>query len=524
MSGGTRTRITEGDVLRLIVQRRLGALPRGPLEVHAHDLDLAIGRDVVDLMLRLRRRDWVWTDTHDRVARPAHLATAIGRVVREAVWSTPAGVLRHLGCVRRLESAAAASARARRLERTLFLRSDHAFGLIAGGSVGHLAGVIRGMRRLGRSVQVVSSDVLVDVPIDQDFHLLRPIYGSARNFSELIRLEYNDQLVAALERLWCQLRPDFVYHRYSTFNYVGPALRARYGVPYVCEFNGPLAWVQRHWDDRPLVLERLAERIERLNLSSADLVVVVSRALVDEAVKRGAHPSRILVNPNGVDPDRYRPDIPGDEVRRRYGLGDAIVVGFIGTIGPWHGVEKLIEAAARVASEAGGRNVRFLIIGDGTRMGTVRTMMRNAGIESVVTLTGMIPQHAGPAHLAACDILVSPHVPNPDGSEFFGSPTKLFEYMATGRAIIASRLGQIGEVLEDGATALLVPPGDGAALAAAIGRLVGDPALRARLGAAAREAAVRDYSWDAHSHRIVEALRAHVCGPQRAGEPACRAH
>jgi len=119
---------------------------------------------------------------------------------------------------------------------------------------------------------------------------------------------------------------------------------------------------------------------------------------------------------------------------------------------------------------------------------------------------GRVHQAEAPRHLAACDVLVSPHVPNADGSRFFGSPTKLFEYMAMGRPIVASRLEQIGQALDHEETALLVPPGDSEALVAALRCLLADPALRARLGAAARRAAEARHTWRRHTARIVEAL------------------
>jgi glycosyltransferase involved in cell wall biosynthesis len=119
-----------------------------------------------------------------------------------------------------------------------------------------------------------------------------------------------------------------------------------------------------------------------------------------------------------------------------------------------------------------------------------------------------------PRYLAASDCFVSPHVPNPDGTEFFGSPTKLFEYMAMGKPIIASRLGQIADVLNDDQTALMVEPGDPAQLAAAILRVGGDQSepgsagagLGTRLGAAARRVALDRFTWDAH----VDALRMQI--------------
>jgi glycosyltransferase involved in cell wall biosynthesis len=141
-----------------------------------------------------------------------------------------------------------------------------------------------------------------------------------------------------------------------------------------------------------------------------------------------------------------------------------------------------------------------------------------------VTLTGLVPQDEAPAFVFASDVLVSPHVPNPDGSAFFGSPTKLFEYMASGKAIIASDLEQIGEVLRpalraaglpaagpqaaDGSMAVLTRPGDPGDVAAAIRFLVDRPDWREHLGRNARREALAKYTWDKHVEVIEGALQA----------------
>jgi glycosyltransferase involved in cell wall biosynthesis len=118
----------------------------------------------------------------------------------------------------------------------------------------------------------------------------------------------------------------------------------------------------------------------------------------------------------------------------------------------------------------------------------------------------MVPYSDMPAYLAACDILVSPHGRQADGGEFFGSPTKLYEYMAAGRPIVASAVGQIADVLTDEHSALLVAPDDAHALARAIVRLVEDARLRTRLGGAAREAAERHHSWSQNAERVLRCL------------------
>jgi glycosyltransferase involved in cell wall biosynthesis len=122
-----------------------------------------------------------------------------------------------------------------------------------------------------------------------------------------------------------------------------------------------------------------------------------------------------------------------------------------------------------------------------------------------VIFTGAVAHERVPSLLDACDILIAPHVPLADGSDFFGSPTKIFEYMAMGKAIVASRLGQIGEVLVDSETALLVAPGSPGEIVNAIVRLLDSGELRARLGTKAREVAVKNHTWARNAQRVLDA-------------------
>ncbi|HYJ45355.1 MAG TPA: glycosyltransferase, partial [Pyrinomonadaceae bacterium] len=179
--------------------------------------------------------------------------------------------------------------------------------------------------------------------------------------------------------------------------------------------------------------------------------------------------------------------------------------GFVGTFGPWHGVVALAEAIKLVPREA---RVRFLLVGSGLLRGEVERILSEAGARSRVILTGAVEHGLVPAYLDACDVLTSPHVPLEDGSEFFGSPTKLFEYMAMGKGIVASRLGQIGDVLQDEETALLVEPGNVRELSEAIVRLADSRPLRESLGAAARREAIAKHTWAHNAGRVLDAYRA----------------
>jgi glycosyltransferase involved in cell wall biosynthesis len=421
------------------------------------------------------------------------------------------------GVEREIESLAAAppspAAPLRRTGVLLYFRTDISFGVRAGGSVGHIAGVLNELARDGWSPVLLTTTAVPTLDPSVVTHVV-DAPESFWNFAELPALVFGRVFEEDARRIVAGRPVSLVYQRYSLNSYAGLKLARTLGVPFVLEYNGSEVWMSRHWS-RPLKHEALASRIEMLNVTRADLVVVVSRAMRDELVARGVSPQQILVNPNGVDPRRYAPSVDGSAVRRRLDLDDAIVVGFISTFQPWHGAEILAQAFARLVdgNPTYRERVRLLMIGTGPGQARTQQIVASAGIDACVRFTGLIEQADGPAYLAACDLLASPHVPNADGTPFFGSPTKLFEYMAMGKAIVASDLDQIGEVLRHGETAWLVPPADPAALAAAIARLVDDPALRASLGDAARRDAVAHHTWRVHVERILAALASRLGAP-----------
>jgi glycosyltransferase involved in cell wall biosynthesis len=440
----------------------------------------------------------------------ARLALRFGRDVAGIPWLL-ARVRRD---IRRLAAAPPLAAGLPDIGRSpLYLRGDLLLDVRSGGSVGHIAGVLNNLGAVTGSPLFVTTAPIPTVRPDVETHVVVP-GPEFCGFEEVPPLHFNRVLASrALEALGG--RPAaFVYQRYGLYGYAGLEVSRRLGVPLVLEFNGSEVWISRHWG-KPLRFRRTAEAVERLLLEKADLVVVVSTPIRDELVSQGIAGERILVNPNGVDPDRYSPSVDGTAVRRRHGLQGKRVVGFIGTFGRWHGAEVLAEAFGRLLERRPEwrASVRLLMIGDGLTMPEVRANLGRHGVSELVVLTGAVPQEQGPAHLAACDVLASPHVRNPDGTPFFGSPTKLFEYMAMGRGIVASNLDQIGELLRHGETAWLVEPGDPASLAQGLERLLVDDALARALGAAARAEAVARHTWRDHTRRIVEALVARTAAP-----------
>jgi glycosyltransferase involved in cell wall biosynthesis len=388
-------------------------------------------------------------------------------------------------------------------ERVLYLNANLWFGVKAGGSIAHVAGVVNALVDRGYDLTLATAPDPVGVTAAADVVRLVP----PRHFGLPVESNLYRFGRTVPRQLRAVARPSFVYQRLSVGSYAGAALARRHGVPLVLEYNGSEVWVARNWG-RGLRYEALALDAERAGLRHASLVVTISQALTDEVVDRGVEPERVVWHPNGVDAATFAPDRFSDgervALRRRYGIdADATVVGFVGTFGQWHGADVLARAVARSAEWARSANVRYLLVGDGMTMPIVRQEL--AGAEDVAVLTGVVPQADAPLHLAAADVLVSPHVPNADGSPFFGSPTKLFEYMAAEKPIVASDLDQIGDVLRDD-LAVLVPPGDADALAAAIRELVGDPERRARLGERARRRVLERYTWRHHVDAVLERL------------------
>jgi glycosyltransferase involved in cell wall biosynthesis len=258
-------------------------------------------------------------------------------------------------------------------------------------------------------------------------------------------------------------------------------------------------------------IDRLARREARVWRDAAGYATITA-GLADDLRRRFGDRGRLVVIPDGVRlPDesvRLKPDTPTERhVRLKpdttavaSGVSrtrDGIVVGYAGHLYTWKGVDVLLEALAHMS------NVRGLIVGGHQHepdLARARALASTLRIGDRVTFTGQVAHADVPALLAATDILV---LPNPASaiSTHATSPLKLFEYMAAGRAIVASDLPSIREVLTDGATALLVAPGDARAMAAAIDRLAADPSLRTRLGTAAHAAAA-DYSWTRRAERL----------------------
>lgn len=244
---------------------------------------------------------------------------------------------------------------------------------------------------------------------------------------------------------------------------------------------------------RPMILEIVGPKTSRLSIYVSSRILAYNEKMVSQ----GALKKTIFVEA-AVNPELFKPDPAARmKVRRKLGLDDAIVVGYVGTFQSWHGLEDLIRAA-RLLKRASPK-LRFLLVGP-KRNGLASSS--ETGDDSLI-LTGPVAYESVPDYINAADIAVAPY--NVLGSSRkdrgIGSPLKVLEYMACGKPTVGSSLPQVASIIEDGKTGFLFPQGDAALLARRIEELARDPFLREEMGRNALEKARRDFSWVSFAQR-----------------------
>jgi glycosyltransferase involved in cell wall biosynthesis len=400
----------------------------------------------------------------------------------------------------------------------LYLRTDlSATELIAGGSVSHTVGVLNGFIKLGYEVVCASStmqSVLKTVPLKQLVLLENPRWLQVARW-KLNCFFSNFFFTMRMLPLFKKYQFSFIYQRYSLLNCIGVLLSKIKNVPLILEYNGSEAWVDKHWvRSKWFKFTWLIALIERINIRYASMIVVVSQVLKDELIGRGVSSQKILVNPNGVDADLYDPAKLVHEratVRKQLGIEDKFVFGFVGTFSYWHGIDVIEQMIIELCKKT--RHAHFLLIGDGPLRATLIHNIQRSGLNYAVTFAGMLAQQEARAYLAACDAFLCPTQPNPDGSRFFGSPTKMFEYMSMGKPIIASDLEQLGELLYPAVrgdsdvtgVGFLIAPEDVKGFVQAAFKLIAmDETIYTVIGKNARLKVEEKYTWLKHVQKIGE--------------------
>lgn len=240
----------------------------------------------------------------------------------------------------------------------------------------------------------------------------------------------------------------------------------------------------------------------------ADSVSVASDALKRLALRRGADRKKAVLAPVGADLQQFRPDRPSAGVREKYGVENGILVLYHGQLHSCQYVRMFLEAIKLILGKPGGDRLKFMVMGSGTELGRLQTYAQELGLTGRVIFTDFVPHADVPQHLAAADICVAPFEDNEVTR--CKSPLKVVEYLASGRAIVASDVGEVRNMVEG--AGLLVAPGKPEALAEGVLKLAGDEALRKKMASAARQRAETTYNWQASAENLEKAYQAHFQG------------
>ncbi len=319
--------------------------------------------------------------------------------------------------------------------------------------------------------------------VPKNFTIRRIAAPQPRDFSlsSLSRLSY---LWARFVFAWRALRDarrrpaDMYYHRDEIV---------------FCAFGR--AGLRGVWEvhDMPRHLSRYAKALDQ-----SKLVVAITEGLKRALVSEGVAPELVTVEPDGVDVQRFA-TAASEGVRHLLGITqDDVVVSYIGSLLPWKGVPTFIDAAAGLPASA----YILVVGGEGAQLEAIRGDMKKNSVRGQAI--GRVDPSAVPEYFAASDVIVIPNSAATKISREYTSPLKLFEALAAGKAIVASDIPSLREVLDDD-TAIFVPPDDPAALRRALTRLASDGAKRAHLAARAKECAAR-YDWTARAKRILARL------------------
>ncbi len=297
-------------------------------------------------------------------------------------------------------------------------------------------------------------------------------------------------------------KPDIIIGRleYAIFSFVKTA--QKYNLPLIVEADAPPFYEAIHFHPQCIRNPWLVPFIEKYVLQQADHTIMQSRQLYEYYLKNcHLDLQKVSWTSNGADIDKFTPKKKDTALLNLYALKDKIIIGFIGSLGAWHGLDNLagiIESVVQLHPEA-----VFMIVGaGGADEIRFRDILKERNLMNSVRLTGRLDYGKVPSILNVMDIVLAPY---PRFDFFYFSPIKLFEYMAAGKPLLSANVGQIGEIIRDGENGVFCDPEDPADVASKIDYLMQNDEQRKSIGKNARETVKNKYTW-AQKARIWEAV------------------
>lgn len=364
----------------------------------------------------------------------------------------------------------------------------------------HIAEMVNAFRELGHEVLVAGPAKERNLEkSDQRLNLSRLKKLIKGPNYELLELGYNFYNYISLSKIVKSYKPDLIYDRYITFNYSSVAFGKLKGIPVFLEVNAPLAYERDNEKDEFLHLKKVAYFIEKKVCNDSFKTIVVSTPLRDYLRSVGVSEKKILVLPNGVNPNKFKPQSESIKLKEELGLLDHdIVIGFVGILRPWHGIDLLIQAVQQISAHL--PNVKLLLVGDGPIKNDIVRMAINMGISQKIVITGRVPHENVGEYVSLFDVAVSPK------ATFYASPMKIPEYMAQGKPVVAPNTRNIKDIISDGEEGILFVDGDRESLSNALQSLIANNLLRKQLGKSALVKAQTQLCWQQNAKVVLKEL------------------
>ncbi len=369
----------------------------------------------------------------------------------------------------------------------------------------HVRQIVEAMQNCGYEIRAYSLNVS---PKQSNGHLplrrklrqrlkkrLKRYVGQFNQLFKNVKLFFQEWKIISKER------PDVLMIRYNLLNFSASIVAKLKRIPVVLEVNSPHAFERKNLTNDVWHLPLIPFIIERLNFCLADRIITVSEALKKYYLERKVPDDKIFVIPNGVNIKRFNPDISSLLIREKFALGNQVVMGFVGSFHYWHGLDNIMHLIDRIYEKY--QNVSYLLVGDGPLKRKVEDFVTSSNYDDRVILTGYVPHEDVPSHVAAMDIVLAPY---PHMNFFYFSPLKLFEYMAAGKAVVASEIGQIAEIIKNGENGFLYDPGDLDSFVEKTCELIEDTNLRKRFGVKSRATIVNSFTWEKNVKSIMNVM------------------
>ncbi|MGF1694907.1 glycosyltransferase family 4 protein [Vibrio lamellibrachiae] len=322
-----------------------------------------------------------------------------------------------------------------------------------------------------------------------DTHHLKHAKVSDRQRREQSDIQDNNKVMQELKSLGGL---DFIYERYSLWSHAGMTFGYENNIPSILEVNAPLIEEQKKY--RGLIDEESAITITRKCFAAASLIITVSIEVAEYVNSFPEADGKVHVLPNGVNLQRFSNVHCGSEDEHSH-----FTIGFVGTLKPWHGVEKLLESFALLHQSH--PETRLLIVGDGPMRKELESQIRALNLVDVVKLTGAVEPSNIAHYYQKMDVGVAPY---PGDIHFYFSPLKIYEYMAAGLPVVASNVGQISDLVDDHHHGLLYSAQELSQLTEALTYLVENPSIAHVYGQSGRLSAMKHHSWQSRVERVLD--------------------